>query len=112
MRVVIFRLNREFLKMEPKNKPFSPKGDKKFIHNGKGSETKKPKWDEFKQQKKELKQNRQQTEKKESYQIVSRAKQEWEMVRRKDCDKEKRIKLMKELQELVKGKIKTMIWSS
>ncbi|CAB1352230.1 unnamed protein product [Coregonus sp. 'balchen'] len=33
------------------------------------------------------------------------------MVRRKDCDKEKRIKLMKELQELVKGKIKTIAFA-
>lgn len=48
----------------------------------KGSEGKKPKWDEFKQKKKELKQNRQQNEKKDSYQIVNRAKQVWEIVRR------------------------------
>ncbi|KAJ7987073.1 hypothetical protein DPEC_G00334970 [Dallia pectoralis] len=87
---------------------------RKFPEQGsgeQGSEAKKPKWDEYKQQKKELKQNRQQTEKKDSYQIVSRAKQVWEMVRRKDCDKEKRIKLMKELQELIKGKIKTIAFA-
>ncbi|KAG9335738.1 hypothetical protein JZ751_004274, partial [Albula glossodonta] len=36
-----------------------------------GSEAKKPKWDEFKQQKKELKQNRQQNEKKNSYHIIA-----------------------------------------
>lgn len=47
-----------------------------------GPEGKKPKWDEFKQKKKELKQNRQQNDRKESYQIVSRAKQVWEIVRR------------------------------
>ncbi|KTG47092.1 hypothetical protein cypCar_00012449 [Cyprinus carpio] len=76
-----------------------------------GSEGKKPKWGEFKQKKKELKQNRQQNEKKESYQIVSRAKQVWEIVRRKDCDKQKRAKLMKELQGLVKGKIKTIAFA-
>uniref|UniRef100_A0A8C1KYJ0 Pumilio homolog 3 n=1 Tax=Cyprinus carpio TaxID=7962 RepID=A0A8C1KYJ0_CYPCA len=75
------------------------------------SEGKKPKWGEFKQKKKELKQNRQQNEKKESYQIVSRAKQVWEIVRRKDCDKQKRAKLMKELQGLVKGKIKTIAFA-
>uniref|UniRef100_A0A6Q2YZR8 PUM-HD domain-containing protein n=1 Tax=Esox lucius TaxID=8010 RepID=A0A6Q2YZR8_ESOLU len=84
---------------------------KLYIFKFSGSEAKKPKWDEFKQQKKELKQNRQQIEKKDSYQIVSRAKQVWEIVRRKDCDKEKRIKLMKELQELVKGKIKTIAFA-
>ncbi|MBN3310638.1 PUM3 protein, partial [Amia calva] len=72
---------------------------------------KKPKWDEFKQQKKELKLNRQQTEKKDSYYIVSRAKQVWETVRRKDCDKEKRTKLMNELQELINGKIKSIAFA-
>ncbi|XP_067251792.1 pumilio homolog 3 [Chanodichthys erythropterus] len=76
-----------------------------------GSEGKKPKWDEFKQKKKELKQNRQQNDKKDSYQIVNRAKQVWEIVRRKDCDKQKRTKLMKELQDLVKGKIKTIAFA-
>uniref|UniRef100_A0A671L7I7 Pumilio homolog 3-like n=1 Tax=Sinocyclocheilus anshuiensis TaxID=1608454 RepID=A0A671L7I7_9TELE len=75
-----------------------------------GSEGKKPKWDEFKQKKKELKQNRQQNEKNESYQIVSRAKQVWEIVR-KDCDKQKRTRLMKELQRLVKGNIKTIAFA-
>lgn len=52
------------------------------ILNSAGSEAKKPKWNEFKQKKKELKQNRQQNEKKETYHIVSRAKQVWEIVRR------------------------------
>ncbi|NP_001340777.1 pumilio homolog 3 isoform X1 [Danio rerio] len=81
------------------------------IKQEEGDERKKPKWDEFKQKKKELKLNRQQTDRKESYQIVSRAKQVWEMVRRKDCDKQKRTKLMKELQDLVKGKIKTIAFA-
>uniref|UniRef100_A0A8C1C031 Pumilio RNA-binding family member 3 n=2 Tax=Cyprinus carpio TaxID=7962 RepID=A0A8C1C031_CYPCA len=77
-----------------------------LINSLTGSEGKKPKWDEFKQKKKELKQNRQQNEKKESYLIVSRAKQVWEIVRRKGCDKRKRTKQMKELQRLVKEKLK------
>ncbi|XP_056322121.1 pumilio homolog 3 [Danio aesculapii] len=81
------------------------------IKQEEGAEQKKPKWDEFKQKKKELKQNRQQNDRKESYQIVSRAKQVWEIVRRKDCDKQKRTKLMKELQGLVKGKIKTIAFA-
>lgn len=81
------------------------------IKQEEGTEPKKPKWDEFKQKKKELKQNRQQNDRKESYQIVSRAKQVWEIVRRKDCDKQKRTKLMKELQDLVKGKIKTIAFA-
>ncbi|XP_016363666.1 pumilio homolog 3 isoform X2 [Sinocyclocheilus anshuiensis] len=96
-------------------KPADGKFAKKRKHPGSkedgGSEGKKPKWGEFKQKKKELKQNRQQNEKKESYQIVSRAKQVWEIVRRKDCDKQKRAKLMKELQNLVKGKIKTIAFA-
>uniref|UniRef100_A0A673HJG9 Pumilio homolog 3 n=1 Tax=Sinocyclocheilus rhinocerous TaxID=307959 RepID=A0A673HJG9_9TELE len=96
-------------------KPADGKFAKKRKHPGTfsltGSEGKKPKWGEFKQKKKELKQNRQQNEKKESYQIVSRAKQVWEIVRRKDCDKQKRAKLMKELQNLVKGKIKTIAFA-
>uniref|UniRef100_A0A674E4P1 Pumilio RNA-binding family member 3 n=1 Tax=Salmo trutta TaxID=8032 RepID=A0A674E4P1_SALTR len=112
---------KKFLNKKPTDGKYIKPTDGKFTKKRKfipgkakeeeGSEAKKPKWDEFKQQKKELKQNRQQTEKKESYQIVSRAKQVWEMVRRKDCDKEKRIKLMKELQELVKGKIKTIAFA-
>ncbi|KTG31108.1 hypothetical protein cypCar_00030906 [Cyprinus carpio] len=91
-------------------KPSDGKFTKKRKHPGsrkdEGSEGKKPKWDEFKQKKKELKQNRQQNEKKESYLIVSRAKQVWEIVRRKGCDKRKRTKQMKELQRLVKEKLK------
>uniref|UniRef100_A0AAR2KK05 PUM-HD domain-containing protein n=1 Tax=Pygocentrus nattereri TaxID=42514 RepID=A0AAR2KK05_PYGNA len=72
---------------------------------------KKPKWNELKQKKKELKQNRQQNDKKGTYPIVMRAKQVWEIVRRKDCDKEKRAKLLKELQILVRGKIKTIAFA-
>lgn len=47
-----------------------------------GPEGKKPKWDDFKLKKRELKQNRQQNDKKDSYDIVNRAKQVWEIVRR------------------------------
>ncbi|KAJ8287084.1 hypothetical protein GJAV_G00047480 [Gymnothorax javanicus] len=90
-------------------------GKRKFPQEKKkqteGSEAKKPKWDEYKQNKKELKQTRQQNERKERYQIVIRAKQVWEMVRRKDCKKEQRIKLMNELQELVHGKIKAIAFA-
>ncbi|XP_048876032.1 pumilio homolog 3 isoform X2 [Brienomyrus brachyistius] len=91
----------------PQKRKFPP-GKRK---QGEGSEAKKPKWDEFKQKKKELKQNRQQNERKDSYQVIIRAKQIWEMVRRKDCSKEKRCKLMSELQQLVNGKIKTIAFA-
>ncbi|KAJ8260893.1 hypothetical protein COCON_G00166160 [Conger conger] len=106
----------KFLKNKQTDGKFSgkrkfPQGKEKQKEGSSGPEAKKPKWDEFKQQKKELKQNRQQNEKKESYQIVSRAKQVWEMVRRKDCDKAKRVRLMNELQELVRGKIKAIAFA-
>uniref|UniRef100_A0A4W4GS70 PUM-HD domain-containing protein n=1 Tax=Electrophorus electricus TaxID=8005 RepID=A0A4W4GS70_ELEEL len=76
-----------------------------------GTEPKKPKWNEVKQKKRELKQSRQMNDRKETYHVVNRAKQVWEMVRRKDCDKRKRAKLMKELQGLVHGKIKAIAFA-
>ncbi|XP_062870431.1 pumilio homolog 3 isoform X2 [Trichomycterus rosablanca] len=103
----------KFLKQKPTDGKFTKKRklSESELNSEEGSEEKKPKWNEFKQKKKELKQNRQQSDKKESYHIVSRAKQVWELVRRKDCDKQKRIKLMKELQELVRGKVKTIAFA-
>lgn len=55
--------------------------------------------------------SRQQTEKKERYQTTCRAKQIWEIVRRKDCTKEKRASLVKELQTLIHGKIKAIAFA-
>ncbi|XP_022429301.1 pumilio homolog 3 isoform X2 [Delphinapterus leucas] len=75
-----------------------------------GTAVKKPKWDEFKKKKKELKQSRQLSDK-TNYDIVVRAKQIWEILRRKDCDKEKRVKLMNDLQKLIQGKIKTIAFA-
>ncbi|XP_029775817.1 pumilio homolog 3 isoform X2 [Suricata suricatta] len=99
----------------PKNKfqqanKFSRK--RKFQADGKGGESaaKKPKWDDFKKKKKELKQSRQLNDK-TNYDVVVRAKQIWEILRRKDCDKEKRVKLMGDLQKLIQGKIKTMAFA-
>lgn len=74
------------------------------------SAAKKPKWDDFKKKKKELKQSRQLSDK-TNYDIVVRAKQIWEILRRKDCDKEKRVKLMNDLQKLIQGKIKTIAFA-
>ncbi|KAM9082293.1 pumilio homolog 3 isoform 2-T28 [Megaptera novaeangliae] len=81
---------------------------RKFQPDSKNDDTaaKKPKWDEFKKKKKELKQSRQLSDK-TNYDVVVRAKQIWEILRRKDCDKEKRVKLMSDLQKLIQGKIKT-----
>nr|XP_004653049.1 pumilio homolog 3 [Jaculus jaculus]XP_044997072.1 pumilio homolog 3 [Jaculus jaculus] len=108
-----------------KNKPHGDKGPKnklpqankvnkkrKFQPDSKSdaAPAKKPKWDDFKKQKKELKQNRQLSDK-TNYDIVVRAKQIWEVLRRKDCDKEKRAKLMCDLQKLIQGKIKTIAFA-
>ncbi|EHB17437.1 Pumilio domain-containing protein KIAA0020 [Heterocephalus glaber] len=85
---------------------------RKFHPDSKSDESasKKPKWDDFKKKKKELKQSRQLSDK-TNYDIVVRAKQIWEILRRKDCDKEKRVKLMSDLQKLIQGKIKTIAFA-
>ncbi|KAM5300512.1 pumilio homolog 3 [Ctenodactylus gundi] len=108
-----------------KNKPQGDKGPKntfqqankfskkrKFQPDKKNGEpaAKKPKWDDFKKKKKELKQSRQLTDR-SNYDIVVRAKQIWEILRRKDCDTEKRVKLMSDLQKLIQGKIKTIAFA-
>ncbi|TRY92577.1 hypothetical protein DNTS_020494 [Danionella cerebrum] len=76
-----------------------------------GTKSKKIKWNEIKQKKKELKHNRQEFDRKDHFQIVNKAKQVWEIVRRKDCDKQKKAKLMEEIHELVKGKIKAIAFA-
>nr|XP_051702169.1 pumilio homolog 3 isoform X2 [Oryctolagus cuniculus] len=96
-------------KFQAANK-FSKK--RKFQSDNKSDESaaKKPKWDDFKKKKKELKQSRQLSDK-TNYDIVVRAKQIWEILRRKDCDKDKRVKLMSDLQKLIQGKIKTIAFA-
>ncbi|XP_069783488.1 pumilio homolog 3 [Narcine bancroftii] len=78
--------------------------------NEEGTSRKKPKWDDFKKQKKDLKLNRQQ-DKKSNYDLIIRSKQIWESVRRKDCSKEKKAELMKEMQNLVHGNIKNIAFA-
>ncbi|KFU89129.1 Pumilio domain-containing protein KIAA0020, partial [Chaetura pelagica] len=75
-----------------------------------GSDPKKPKWDDFKKKRKELKQTRQLNDK-SNYDIIVKSKQIWESVRRKKCDKETREKLMNELQKLLRGKIKSLAFA-
>uniref|UniRef100_A0A8D2PNC3 Pumilio RNA binding family member 3 n=1 Tax=Zosterops lateralis melanops TaxID=1220523 RepID=A0A8D2PNC3_ZOSLA len=75
-----------------------------------GSDSKKPKWSDFKKKKKELKQTRQ-TNEKSNYDIIVKSKQIWESMRRKKCDKDKREKLMNELQKLLHGKIKNLAFA-
>ncbi|NXO29838.1 PUM3 protein, partial [Cisticola juncidis] len=75
-----------------------------------GLDSKKPKWTEFKKQKKELKQTRQINDR-SNYNIIIKSKQIWENLRRRKCDKEKREKLMNELGKLLHGKIKNLAFA-
>ncbi|XP_044143030.1 pumilio homolog 3-like [Bufo gargarizans] len=75
-----------------------------------GVEAKKPKWDDFKKKKKELKQTRQSNEK-SNYDVMSRSKHIWENIRRKDCDATKRTKLMDELEKLLRGNVKSIAFA-
>nr|XP_056704113.1 pumilio homolog 3 [Euleptes europaea] len=97
-----------------KNKQLPEKLSRKRKHqddkHGIGLQPKKPKWDDFKKKKKELKQSRQLNDK-TNYDAVFKAKQIWEALRRKKCDLEKRKKLLSELQELLRGKIKSMAFA-
>ncbi|XP_074787301.1 pumilio homolog 3 isoform X2 [Athene noctua] len=96
-----------------KNKQQSGKlANKRKLQDGEegGSESKKPKWNDFKKKRKELKQTRQINDK-SNYDIIVKSKQIWESVRRKKCDKEKREKLMNELQKLLHGKIKSLAFA-
>ncbi|XP_061485011.1 pumilio homolog 3 isoform X2 [Rhineura floridana] len=85
---------------------------KRKLQNDKDGELepKKPKWDNIKKKKKELKQTRQLNDK-ANYNVVLKGKQIWETLRRKKCDKEKREKLLSDLQELLHGKIKNMAFA-
>ncbi|XP_010158550.1 PREDICTED: pumilio domain-containing protein KIAA0020-like, partial [Eurypyga helias] len=96
-----------------KNKPQSEKfAKKRKLQDGEegGPDSKKPKWSDFKKKRKELKQTRQLNDK-NNYDIIVKSKQIWESVRRKKCDKEKREKLMNELQKLLHGKIKSLAFA-
>ncbi|KAM8962097.1 pumilio homolog 3 isoform 2-T2 [Pelodytes ibericus] len=75
-----------------------------------GSEAKKPKWEDFKKEKKELKQTRQLNDK-SNYDVMTKSKQIWESIRRKDCDATKRSKLMDDLEILLKGNVKSIAFA-
>ncbi|XP_053150234.1 pumilio homolog 3 isoform X2 [Hemicordylus capensis] len=84
---------------------------KRKLQDDKGDlQPKKPKWDDIKKKKKELKQTRQLNDK-TNYDAVLKAKQIWETLRQKKCDLEKRKKLLSELQKLLRGKIKNMAFA-
>ncbi|XP_072228164.1 pumilio homolog 3 isoform X3 [Leuresthes tenuis] len=63
------------------------------------------------QKKKELKKSRQQADRKDMFEIICRSKHVWESLRRKKCDDEQKKKLMKELHDLIRGKVKQMAFA-
>uniref|UniRef100_A0A8C5LIX3 Pumilio homolog 3 n=1 Tax=Leptobrachium leishanense TaxID=445787 RepID=A0A8C5LIX3_9ANUR len=79
-------------------------------NNEGGSEAKKPKWNEYKQEKKELKQTRQLNDK-NNFDVMTKSKQIWENIRRKDCDASKRSRLMNDLEKLLKGNVKSIAFA-
>ncbi|CAH2294041.1 pumilio homolog 3 [Pelobates cultripes] len=89
---------------------FTQKRKRQTGNNDGGSEAKKPKWEDIKKEKKELKQTRQLNEK-SNYDVMTKSKQIWESIRRKDCDATKRSKLMNDLQKLLKGNVKSIAFA-
>ncbi|XP_049460620.1 pumilio homolog 3 [Epinephelus fuscoguttatus] len=63
------------------------------------------------QRKKDLKKSRQQAERKDMFQIICQCKQVWGDLRRKNCDNDLKKKLMKELHDLIRGKVKQMAFA-
>ncbi|XP_028274268.1 pumilio homolog 3 [Parambassis ranga] len=88
---------------------------------GEGPMAKKVKKGEFKgnkkedmkksRQKKDLKKSRQLAEKKDMFQIICQCKQLWGDLRRKKCDENLKKKLMKELHDLIRGKLKQLAFA-
>uniref|UniRef100_A0A8C8STQ5 Pumilio RNA binding family member 3 n=1 Tax=Pelusios castaneus TaxID=367368 RepID=A0A8C8STQ5_9SAUR len=95
-------------KQQPKK--FTKKRKHEYDNEGERDAPKKPKWNLLKKKKKELKQSRQLNDK-TNYEVTIKSKQIWENVRRKNCDKEKREKLISELHKLLHGKIKSMAFA-
>uniref|UniRef100_A0A3P8U0V3 Pumilio homolog 3 n=1 Tax=Amphiprion percula TaxID=161767 RepID=A0A3P8U0V3_AMPPE len=63
------------------------------------------------QKKKDLKKSRQQAERKDMFEIICQSKQVWGQLRRKNCDDDLKKKLMKNLHDLMRGKIKQMAFA-
>uniref|UniRef100_A0A8C5GU48 PUM-HD domain-containing protein n=1 Tax=Gouania willdenowi TaxID=441366 RepID=A0A8C5GU48_GOUWI len=63
------------------------------------------------QRKRDLKKNRQEAERKDMFQIICQSKRVWGDLRRKKCDSDQKKKLMNDLQDLIKGKIKQMAFA-
>ncbi|XP_022058739.2 pumilio homolog 3 [Acanthochromis polyacanthus] len=63
------------------------------------------------QKKKDLKKSRQQAERKDMFEIICQSKQVWGELRRKNCDDDSKKKLMKNLHDLMRGKVKQMAFA-
>ncbi|KAK9532790.1 hypothetical protein VZT92_010158 [Zoarces viviparus] len=63
------------------------------------------------QMKRDLKNSRQEAEMKDMFQIIRQCKQVWGDLRRKKCDNDVKMKLMMELHDLIRGKIKQMAFA-
>lgn len=63
------------------------------------------------QRKRDVKKFRQQAERKDMFDIVCQSKRIWGQLRRKNCDEQNKKKLMKELQNLIRGKSKQMAFA-
>ncbi|XP_077441874.1 LOW QUALITY PROTEIN: pumilio homolog 3 [Vanacampus margaritifer] len=63
------------------------------------------------QKKKDLKNRRQQADRKDMYQIINQAKQVWGDLRLKKCEGGLKKKLMKDLHDLIRGKYKQMAYA-
>ncbi|MCL4126458.1 UNVERIFIED_CONTAM: hypothetical protein GTU68_064076 [Idotea baltica] len=73
----------------------------------------KPDWKKVKQERKELKVKRKQSDSgnNELYDVGVQAKKIWEELRRDDCKVSRKAELMKELYALIKGKIKSLVYA-
>ncbi|XP_068588567.1 pumilio homolog 3 [Cebidichthys violaceus] len=63
------------------------------------------------QRKRDLKNSRQEAERKDMFQIIRQCKQVWGDLRRKKCDNDIKKKLMMELHDLIRGKIQQMAFA-
>ncbi|XP_070780853.1 pumilio homolog 3 [Enoplosus armatus] len=118
-----FAFSKDSKGQQKRKLPFKAKKEEE--EEGEGPVAKKMKKGEFKtkeelkeelkknrqQRKKDLKTSRQQAERKDMFQIICQAKRVWGDLRRKKCDNDTKTKLMKELHDLIRGKIKQMAFA-
>ncbi|XP_035769155.1 pumilio homolog 3 isoform X1 [Neolamprologus brichardi] len=63
------------------------------------------------QRKKDLKRSRQEAERKDMYEIINQSKHMWGDLRRKNCEKDLKKKRLRELRDLIHGKVKQMAFA-